>query len=197
MNVAVLLFEDFETLDVFGPVEVLGRIKDDYNVRFHSVSGDMVRNHHGICIATQDLSNIPAGEYILLIPGGPGTRRVIEDKLLINGIATVSQAATYVLTVCTGSALLAKAGLLSGRQATSNKKAFGWVSSYGDDVFWLRKARWTVDGKFYTSSGVSAGIDMTLGFLSDRHGVDFARNVAFEMEYHWQEDKEADDFTRE
>jgi putative intracellular protease/amidase len=196
MNVAVLLFEDFETLDVFGPVEVLGRIKDDYNVSFHSISSDIVRNHHGIFIATQDLSNIPDGEYIFLIPGGPGTRRVIEDQSLINGITTVSQAATYVLTVCTGSALLAKSGLLNGRYATSNKKAFGWVSSYGDDVRWLQKARWTVDGKFYTSSGVSAGIDMTLGFLSDRHGANFARNVAFEMEYHWQEDKETDNFTR-
>lgn len=93
--------------------------------------------------------------------------------------------------------MLAKTGLLNGRQATTNKKAFSWVSSHGDDVLWLQKARWTIDGKFYTSSGVSAGIDMTLGFVSDRHGVDFARNVAFEMEYHWQEDKETDNFTRE
>lgn len=197
MNVAVLLFEDFETLDVFGPVEVLGRIKDDYNVSYHSVSGGMIRNHHGISIATQDLSGIAGDEYIFLIPGGPGTRRVIEDQPLINGIRTVSEAAAYVLTVCTGSALLAKTGLLNRRRATSNKKAFSWVSSHGDDVLWLQKARWTVDGKFYTSSGVSAGIDMTLGFVSDRHGADFARNVAFEMEYHWQEDKETDNFTRE
>lgn len=197
MNVAVLLFEHFETLDVFGPVEVLGRIKVDYSVSYYSVSGGMIQNHHGISIATQDLSAIARDEYIFLIPGGPGTRRVIEDQPLINGIRTISEAAACVLTVCTGSALLAKTGLLNGRRATSNKKAFSWVSSYGDDVLWLRKARWTVDGKFYTSSGVSAGIDMTLGFVSDRHGVDFARNVAFEMEYHWQEDKETDNFTRE
>ena len=197
MNVAALLFEDFETLDVFGPVEILGRIKDDYHVRFYSTSGELVRNHHGICIATDKLSTIPAAGYILLIPGGPGTRRVIEDQSFVDAVTRASESATYVLTVCTGSALLAKTGLLNARKATSNKKAFSWASSHGDNVIWMRKARWTVDGKFYTSSGVSAGMDMTLGFLADRHDAEFARKIAFEMEYHWQEDKDTDAFTRD
>jgi transcriptional regulator GlxA family with amidase domain len=60
----------------------------------------------------------------------------------------------------------------------------------------MRQARWTVDGKYYTSSGVSAGMDMTFGFLSDVHGVDFARRIAFEMEYRWQEDRSVDPFAR-
>ena len=77
------------------------------------------------------------------------------------------------------------------------KKAFGWATSFGDNVQWIKEARWTVDGKYYTSSGVSAGMDMTFGFLSDRHGVEFARKVAFEMEYHWLEDKERDNFHRQ
>ena len=197
MNVATLLFEDFETLDVFGPVEILGRIKDHYHVTFYSALGGMVENHHGIRISTDKLSTIHSTEHILLIPGGPGTRRAIEDQSLIHAVAGASEAAAYVLTVCTGSALLARTGLLNARRATSNKKAFTWARSYGDNVTWMPKARWTVDGKFYTSSGVSAGMDMTLGFLADRHGVAFARHVAFEMEYHWQEDKEFDPFTRD
>jgi transcriptional regulator GlxA family with amidase domain len=182
---------------VFGPVEILGRIKDDYDVKFYSASGGIVQNHHGIRIATDKLSTIAQAEYILLIPGGPGTRGAIEDQSLVDAVARASEAATYVLTVCTGSALLARTGLLNARRATSNKKAFAWASSYGDNVTWIPKARWTVDGKFYTSSGVSAGMDMTLGFLADRHGVGFARHVAFEMEYHWHEDKESDPFTRD
>ena len=120
MNVAALLFEDFETLDVFGPVEILGRIKDDYHVRFYSTSGELVRNHHGICIATDKLSTIPAAGYILLIPGGPGTRRVIEDQSFVDAVTRASESATYVLTVCTGSALLAKTGLLRERRSLLN-----------------------------------------------------------------------------
>ena len=86
---------------------------------------------------------------------------------------------------------------MDGRKATSNKIAFDWVTTQGLQVVWIKKARWVVDGKYYTSSGVSAGMDMTLGFLQDRHGIEFARNVAATIEYNWQENKEADDFYRE
>src|SRR6185436_14084398 len=100
----------------------------------------------------------------------------------------------YVLSVCTGSALLAKTGLLGGKKATSNKRVFSWVVTNGLNVLWDEKARWTVDGKYYTSSGVSAGIDMSLGFLADLQGIAFARQVALEMEYNWTEDKDNDTF---
>jgi transcriptional regulator GlxA family with amidase domain len=99
-----------------------------------------------------------------------------------------------VLTVCTGTALLAKTGLLDGRSATSNKRAFDWVCSTGEKVNWVKRARWVVDGKYYTSSGVSAGMDMTLGFLNDLHGNAFAKEVASQVEYRWQQNKEEDDF---
>lgn len=197
MNVAILLFDDFETLDVFGPVEILGRIRDQYKVSFYSQAGKRIRNHHGICIETQSLHDIIKGEDIFLIPGGPGSRKEVDNAKFISSIREVSERSRYVLTVCTGSALLAKTGLLDGRKATSNKKAFAWATSFGDNVQWIKEARWTVDGKYYTSSGVSAGMDMTFGFLSDRHGLAFARKVAFEMEYHWLEDKEQDNFHKQ
>jgi transcriptional regulator GlxA family with amidase domain len=98
------------------------------------------------------------------------------------------------LTVCTGSALLAKSGQLNGREATSNKRAFDWAVSQGENVKWKKKARWTTDGKFYTSAGISAGMDMTLGFIRDRHGSDPARKIAYEIEYTWQENKDEDHF---
>ena len=93
--------------------------------------------------------------------------------------------------------LLAKSGVLDGKQATSNKRAFTWASSQSDNVDWDKKARWKVDGKYYTSSGVSAGMDMTLGFIADRHGIDFARKVAKEIEYNWIEDRDNDSFIAE
>lgn len=194
MQVAILLFDDFETLDVFGPVEILGRLQHHYQVSFYSAFGGLVNNTHGISILTKKLDEIKDGTDLFLVPGGHGTRPAVNDIALIDNIRQISAGSQYVLSVCTGSALLAKAGLLDGRNATSNKRAFDWVISQSEKVHWIKKARWVKDGKFYTSAGVSAGMDMTLGFLSDLHGIEFARKVAFEIEYTWVEDRDHDHF---
>jgi len=194
MNVAVLLFDNFETLDVYGPVEVFGRLVVLYAIKFYSLIGGQIKNHHGVSVQTEKLEDIHDDTEIFLIPGGIGTRKEVENKLLLDKIIEVSNHSKYVLTVCTGSALLAKTGLLDGKRATSNKRAFSWVITNGSNVLWDKKARWTTDGKYYTSSGVSAGIDMALGFLNDRYGIDFARRVALEIEYNWTEDKDEDKF---
>jgi putative intracellular protease/amidase len=195
MNVSVLLFDNFETLDVFGPVEILGRNKEEYQITFYSLSGVQIKNEHGILMQTEPLKNIEEGTDIFLIPGGLGTRSEVNNVQLIDAIKQISNQSKYVLTVCTGSALLAKTGLLEDRKATSNKRAFQWVTSQEKNVNWIQKARWVVDGKYYTSSGVSAGMDMTLGFLADMHGIEFARTVAFQIEYNWQENKDEDNFS--
>jgi putative intracellular protease/amidase len=194
MKVAVLLFDNFETLDVFGPVEIFGRLTDSYQVSFYSLQGGIIQNAHGISIITKDFKEIENGVDIFLIPGGYGTRVEVNNILLIDKIRQISDLSKYVLTVCTGTALLAKTGLLDYRKATSNKRAFDWVVAQGTNVNWVRRARWVVDDKYYTSSGVSAGMDMTLGFLQDMHGVKFAREVAHTIEYTWQEDKHEDGF---
>jgi putative intracellular protease/amidase len=194
MHVSVLLFEDFETLDVFGPVEILGRLKQHYQISFYSLVGGLVGNNHGVSIQTQKLDELKDGTGVFLIPGGYGTRIEVGNEILLDKIREISAASQYVHTVCTGTALLAKAGLLDGREATSNKRAFDWVMTQGPSVKWKRKARWVKDGKYYTSAGVSAGMDMTLGFLNDLHGIEFARKIAFEIEYNWIEDMEEDNF---
>ncbi|MEO6546973.1 MAG: DJ-1/PfpI family protein [Ferruginibacter sp.] len=194
MNVGVLLFEDFETLDVFGPVEIFGRLTEHYTINFYSLPGGQIKNMHGVSILTVGLAEIKMGIDIFLIPGGHGTRKEINNTLLIDHIRMISKLSKFVLTVCTGSALLAKTGLLDRRKATSNKRAFDWVITNGENVNWLRKSRWAVDEKYYTSSGVSAGMDMTLGFISDLHGIELARQVAFQIEYNWVEDKDNDNF---
>ncbi len=194
MNVTVLLFKDFETLDVFGPVEILGRLKNHYQVLFCSISGGLVKNEHGVSIATAKMESIKKQIEIFLIPGGHGTRKEVDNTQLLDQVREVCLASKFVFTVCTGSAILAKTGLLDGKKATSNKKAFDWVTTQGKDVNWIRKARWTKDEKYYTSAGVSAGMDMTLGFLQDIHGIEFARKVAFEIEYNWIENMDEDNF---
>ncbi len=194
MKVGVLLFENFETLDVFGPVEILGRLTEEYQIYYYSLVGGLVTNQHGIKIMSERLLDEASALDIFLLPGGPGTRVEVHNRELISAIQRQSQISKYVLTVCTGSALLAMTGLLDHKKATTNKRAYDWVISLNKEVEWVKQARWVVDDKYYTSSGVSAGMDMTLGFLSDRHGIEFARKVAFQIEYTWTEDRSYDPF---
>ncbi|MEP6750611.1 MAG: DJ-1/PfpI family protein [Bacteroidota bacterium] len=193
-SVAVLLFEDFETLDVFGPVEILGRLTHLYNIHFYSLQGGLIKNKHGVSIDTEKLECIINGVDIFLIPGGYGTRLEVNNAPLIGAIKQISTLSKYVFTVCTGTSLLAVTGLLDDRKATTNKRAFDWVMSTGQKVNWIKQARWVVDGKYYTSSGVSAGMDMTLGFVNDIHGNEFARELASQIEFTWQENKDHDAF---
>ncbi|WP_396634747.1 DJ-1/PfpI family protein [Maribacter sp. R86514] len=196
-EIAFIMFDDYETLDVFGPAEIFGRLVDTYTLKFYSLEGGVITNRHSVPIMTEKLETITKQPEIILVPGGLGTRKEVDNTQLLNEIKKLSSESDYVLSVCTGSALLAKAGLLDGKKATSNKRAFSWVETQGADVNWDKKARWKIDGKYYTSSGVSAGMDMALGFLADRHGIDFARKVAKEIEYNWTEDKDNDNFVAE
>lgn len=192
MDVNVLLFSDFETLDAFGPVEILGRI-EQYRLRFVSLNGGMVKSRQGVPVLTEPLKDADFSG-ILLVPGGQGTRQLINENTFIDKLSVIALQSQYCLTVCTGSALLAKTTLLNGRNATSNKRAFAWVKSVNSAVKWISHARWTVDGKFYTSSGVSAGIDMALGFIADSFGREKAAELAKSIEYIWNENKDNDLF---
>lgn len=192
MDVNILLFPDFETLDAFGPAEVLGSI-DEYRLRFISLGGGIVTSKQGVPVLTEALSEVDYSA-ILLIPGGFGTRTLVNDSKFISKVKELASQCKYCLTVCTGSALLAKTGLLDGRKATSNKRSFEWVKSVNSKVKWIGSARWVIDGKYYTSSGVSAGMDMTLGFVSDKLGEEIAKKTANRMEYVWNSDKYKDLF---
>ena len=188
----ILLFDGFETLDVFGPVEIIGKLPSLYKLEYFSQNGGMVESSQNVRVETRPLSEIDPSGY-LLIPGGMGTRKLIEDTAFINAIKILAEQAPYVLTVCTGVALLGKTGLLEGKRATGNKLAFEWICSNANAV-WVKKARWINDGKFYSSSGVSAGMDMTLGFIRDIHGDKIARNLCKYIEYIWNDDAENDPY---
>ena len=192
MDVNMLMFDGFETLDLFGPIEILSRI-EAYTLRYFSQNGGMVTNAQGVQISTQAVSEVdPTG--ILVIPGGRGTRSFIKEKAFLSMLRTLAEKATFCLSICTGSALLAQCGVLDGKKATSNKKAWNWVCSVRNQVDWVLQARWVQDGKFYTSSGVSAGMDMSLGFICDQFGRAKAEEIAAHIEYRWQDDKWNDPF---
>jgi len=193
LDVNVLLFKGYDTLDVFGPAEILAHI-GDYRLRWLSRGGGEVVNAQGLRVLTEPLSAAdPRGA--LLLPGGRGTRPLAGDGEFLAMLRELADASTYCLSVCTGSALLAGCGALDGREATSNKRALTWARSCGEKVLWRGAARWVADGKFYTSSGVSAGTDMAMGFTADRFGCEKAAEIARQIEYLWNSDPNDDPFS--
>jgi transcriptional regulator GlxA family with amidase domain len=133
---------------------------------------------------------------LIIVPGGIGTRREAGNAALASWLAQRAPTAEVVSSVCTGAALLARAGLLDGRRATSNKRAWEWVKSQGPKVEWIAQARWVEDGKFATSAGVSAGIDMALAIIARMLGSQAADNAANAMEYEWHRDAGWDPFAK-
>ncbi|MED7788781.1 DJ-1/PfpI family protein [Francisella sp. 19X1-34] len=194
VNVVIVLFNEFETLDVFGPVEILGSFKEHFKLDYYSLEGGNITSSQNVSIATKKLDQANSKDYILFVPGGMGTRQLIYDKKLMAELAKLATNAKYILTVCTGSSLLSQTKLLDNKKATSNKKALNWTKSIAPNVQWIDKARWVKDGNIYSSSGVSAGIDMSLGFIADLFGYDVAKQKSIEIEYSWQEDATIDEF---
>ena len=195
-RVDVLLFDKFETLDVFGPVEILGRLPDIFKLNFISANGGIVESSQNVRVDTNLYTNENDIEKILLVPGGSGTREKVKDNNFLNFIKNITVQSKYIISVCTGSALLAKAGILNGKRATTNKKAFKWVTEQGKDVIWVKEARWIKDDNIYTSSGVSAGMDMALGFIEDLIGKEKALEISQSIEYFWNENSEYDPFSK-
>lgn len=193
--ISVVLFDGFEPLDVFGPVEVLGDL-EDCELHYYSLTGGSVGCRQNCCIETSPFAEIPA-HGILLIPGGMGTRPLTADAAWLSQLSALAAQAQYVLSVCTGSALLAAAGVLDGRSATSNKRSWQWATTFGNNIDWKPRARWVHDGKFFTASGVSAGIDMALAFVRTVYGSDKAQAVARRMEYVVHPDADDDPFAVE
>ncbi|KAJ6443469.1 dj-1 family protein [Purpureocillium lavendulum] len=122
--------------------------------------------------ATHAFSNAPALD-ILLIPGGLGNMALEQNNntSVEDFVRRRASRVEYLLSVCTGAVSLAKAGVLEGRKATTNKASWAWVTSHGTNVTWVPVARWVQDGNIWSSSGVAAGMDMTYAFLSHVYGV--------------------------
>lgn len=140
-RVDILLFDKFETLDVFGPVEILGRLLDIFKMNFISPNGGLVESSQNVRVDTNLYTSEDDIEKILLVSGGCGTREKVNDNNFINSIKNIFSQSKYIISICTGSALLAKIGILNRKRATSNKRAFNWVIEQGKDVMWARESR--------------------------------------------------------
>lgn len=195
-TIAVVLYDRFETLDVFGPVQMWGRLPNHKVVFVAEKAGPVHSSQGPEAVATYSFDDAPQFD-IVMVPGGGGARQEVDNPRILDFIRKQDKGTELTLSVCTGAALLAKAGLLDDRRATTNKLAWTWATGQSDKVEWVGHARWVEDGKYITSSGVSAGTDMALAVVEKIYGREAAERRAKGAEYVWSDDPNNDPFAVE
>ena len=190
MDAEIVLFDGFDELDAVGPYEVLSngrRAGADLTVSLVTTDDrDRVTASHGLGVGVDGSLGDPD---LLLVPGGGwsdagGVRTVVEDGELGEVVAERHAAGARVASVCTGAMVLADAGLLDGRPATTHHAAHDDLAAVAD----RRDARVVDDGDVLTAAGVTSGIDLALYLLEREFGTDVAEDVARELEWNRSED---------
>lgn len=180
MQIAIVLFDRFTALDAVGPYETLGRLPGA-EVVFVAEQTGPVRTDTGNLALTADktLAEVEHPD-IVVVPGGPGQTPQMENQAVLDWLRTADATSTWTTSVCTGSLLLAAAGLLDGRRATSHWLALDFLKQFGAEP---TGERVVFDGKYVTAAGVSAGIDMGLTLLGRIAGDEHAQAVQLLTEY--------------
>jgi len=196
INVAILIFNEVEVLDFSGPYEVFSRTrtikgsdsrKNTDSAPFNPFTIAMDKN---LIVATGGLKVIPDYSLdnspkidILVIPGGYGTRPLLNNENLLNWIIKISKEVNIVSSICTGALLLAKSGLLDGKRATTHWGAIEALKSISNSINVITNRR-IVDDGIITSAGVSSGIDMSFEIVSKLFGEEVASDTAKYIEFH-------------
>ena len=196
LTLGAILYEGFELLDYYGPLEMFGSVGPELRIlTVAQTPGEVASTQGPKTVAQYGFADCPQLDLILL-PGGVGTLAELKNEALLEFLRQRSAAARITMSVCSGSAILAQAGLLDGRRATSNKQFFGLLTSQHKKVTWVEQARWVEDGKIVTSSGVSAGIDMALAVIARLYGKERAETIAALTEYDWHQNPAWDPFVK-
>jgi transcriptional regulator GlxA family with amidase domain len=196
LTLGAILYNGFELLDLYGPLEMFGNLKPEIEIITVAEKAGPVPSFQGPqTVAEYDYQNCPPLNLIL-VPGGFGTIKELKNQAIMTFLKQKAPTAKVIMSVCSGSWLLAKAGLLDGRRATSNKVYFKMATQQSDQVQWISEARWVEDGPVFTSSGVSAGIDMSLAVIASLYGEDKAMEIANYTEYVWNKNSDEDPFNQ-
>jgi len=194
MRLGAVFYNDFELLDAYGPLEMFGALGDEIEIVTIAEQAGPVSSSAGPkTVADYGFNDAPELDLILL-PGGIGTIPELGNEAMLTFLKTRAAKSQITMSVCTGSALLAKAGLLDGLAATTNKMFFELARSQSDQVDWQEAARWVDAGRYVTSSGVSAGTDMALAVIQRLFGNEAAQNVVNYTEYQWHTEASIDPF---
>ena len=197
LTVGILIFDQVEVLDVAGPFEVLSvtRLNDEhrweesspFRVLLISETMDQVLAYGGLRL-TPDITTDNCPELdLLIVPGGWGTRTEIRNNNLLKWIAARAAKTRVTASVCTGSSLLGKAGLLDAHEATTHWRAFDFLRESAPKAQIREDVRFTLVEPIFTSAGVSAGIDLALRIVNHFFGIEIARATARQMEYQYPE----------
>ena len=196
-QVGILLFENIEVLDFCGPFEVFAvtRLNEEkrrqesspFNVFLVAETKEPIVTTGGMRVLPDyDLDDCPVMD-ILVVPGGWGTRKEMDNEVLIRWISTRSRQVETLTSVCTGALLLGKAGLLDGKRATTHWRSLDWMQELFPKTTVEKRLHFVEDGTLITSAGISAGIDMSLKVVSRYFGEAIARATAKHMEYPFPE----------
>ena len=193
LNVAIFVFDDVEVLDFTGPFEVFA-VTDDLaqHTLFHTY---LVAELPGVVRARNGLKVVPDHTFesapkpdIFVVPGGFGTRPLLNRPVVIEWVRQQSRLAQYTVSVCTGALLLAKAGLLDGLQATTHHLRLDLLRELAPATTVHADRRFLDNGNILTSAGIAAGIDGSFHLVARLHGAELAGQVAAHMEYDWKND---------
>ena len=187
LKIGILIFDDAEELDFVGPFEVFtmaAAFKPDFcEVKLIAERDAPVRCAKGMRVLP-DVTTAACGPLdILLVPGGQGTRREVDNKKLLAWIANVAKTARWITSVCTGAMLLTASGPARGKRVTTHWAFITALRERGEAAEVLEHYRYVQDGNVVTSAGVSAGIDMALWLVGQLQDIPFARTVQRRMEY--------------
>ncbi|KAF2649302.1 class I glutamine amidotransferase-like protein [Lophiostoma macrostomum CBS 122681] len=212
-NYGIVLFRGFDMIDIYGPLEVIqfaasyrqinvSLISETMNVvtteRLSSAMNPMNSSVWPTLPPTHTFETAPVPD-VLIIPGGPGMRSPDMNRTL-KYIAETAPKVKLVITICTGSGLAARAGIMNGRKATTNKTSWPSIIGYGPNTTWIGHARWVEDESRYppvwSSSGVTSGLDLMFHFVETFYGADNATFISTIMEYERHRDPSWDPFAR-
>jgi transcriptional regulator GlxA family with amidase domain len=191
--VGILIFEDVEVLDVAGPFEVFSETRLNEERRFEEESPFkviLISESLNPVFAMGKLQLIPNHDFddcpeldLLIVPGGKGSRSQVNNPRLVSWISNQSKKTPLTASICTGSSLIGKAGLLNDRMATTHFRAFDFLRKSAPAAKIQQGVRFTMEKPVFTSAGVASGIDLSLRIVSNYFGTDIGQATARYMEY--------------
>ena len=209
LRYGIAIFPGFQALDAFGPLDALNTLALNYPLQL-SVLAETIEP-----ISTKPPSGVfdlpPGSSFsqsiqpthtfadappidVLIVPGGFGVRVEENIRAVVDYIRDIYPSLKYLITVCTGSGLAARAGVLDGRKATTNKRAWERTTHLRPQVEWIARARWVEDGNIWTAAGVSAGVDLVIAFMEKVYGGGVGKMIADTIEYEAHPDPAWDPF---
>ncbi len=193
-TVGVLLYPHFDLLAVTAPMHAFGMLKGVFDCVLLAQSTEPVASTQDVAL-TASRSLEDAGELdMLVIPGGAGAREFVRNESALAWLTEAAASMELILTISTGSVLLAATGILDGRRATTSSRALGWARETAPRVTWEPKARFVDDDSVISAAGVGAGLDATLHVISRLTADDVGDNIARSMEHVWIKDAREDPF---